>query len=140
MRSISREATLFNPDPAAYLPHSFPFLVLDRLVALEPGVAATALLGITSDCKGFPPILLVEAMAQLGGIAAGQREGEGGTLAAINRAELPPAVNPGDQVTVEARISKGFGHLYLVEGKAVVGGEQVAQATLTLAVGRFGEK
>ena len=135
MRSISREAPLFNPDPAAYLPHRPPFLYLDRLVALEPGVAATAILEITADSPGFPPLLLLEAMAQLGGIAAGQTEGEGGTLAAIERAELPPAVRTGDRVTVEARIVKGFGRLFMVEGKAQVGGEVIARAMLTLAVG-----
>src|SRR6266516_1877985 len=51
-RSISREAPLYNPDPAAYLPHRAPFLHLDRLVALEPGVAATAILEITADSPG----------------------------------------------------------------------------------------
>lgn len=78
-------------------------------------------------------------MAQLGGIAAGQQEGEGGTLAAIQQAELPPAVTAGDQVIIEARIVKGFGRLFMVEGKARVGGDVIAQAMLTLAVGSFGE-
>ncbi|HEY6874507.1 MAG TPA: hydroxymyristoyl-ACP dehydratase [Geobacteraceae bacterium] len=140
MRSIFSEATLFNPDPAAYLPHRHPFLHLDRIVALEPGVAATASLQVTADSPGFPPVLLLEAIAQLGGIAAGQQEGEGGILAAVERAELPPAVRAGDRVTVEARVVKGFGRLFLVEGEAAVGGEVVARATLTLAVGSFGER
>lgn len=137
MRSISSEAPLFSPDPAAYLPHRHPFLHLDRIDALEPGVAATATLQISADSPGFPPLLLLEAIAQLGGIAAGQQEGAGGILAAIERAELPPAVNPGDRVTVVARIVKGFGRLFLVEGKASVDGEVVARGTLTLAVGSF---
>lgn len=134
------EATLFNPDPAAYLPHRAPFLFLDRIIALEPGAAATALLAITSGSRGFPPILLLEAMAQLGGIAAGQTEGEGGILAAIERAELPREVKHGDPVTLEARVVKGFGKLFLVEGKALVDGRVIARAELTLAVGKFGEK
>ena len=135
MRLTSTEATLFNPDPAAYLPHREPFLYIDRITSLEPGVSATALLQITSDCRVFPPILLLEAMAQLGGIAAGQQDGEGGILAALERAELPPVVKPGERVTVEARIIKGFGKLFLVEGKAGVGGVDIAKATLTLAIG-----
>ncbi len=108
-------------------------------MALEPGVAATATLQITADSPGFPPVLLLEAMAQLGGIAAGQQEGEGGTLAAIERAELPPAVRAGERVILEARIVRGYGRLFLVEGKAQVGGEVIARGTLTLAVGSFGE-
>ncbi len=138
MRSMSWEAPLSSSDPAAYLPHRHPFLHLDRIVSLEPGVAAAALLQVTADSPGVPPILLVEAMAQLGGIAAGQRKGEGGMLAAIERAELPPEVNAGGRVMVEVRIVKGFGQLFLVEATASVGGEVIARATLTLAVGKFG--
>ena len=84
MRSILREASLFNPDPAAYLPHRDPFLYIDRITALEPGVSATALLQIASDCRTFPPVLLLEAMAQLGGIAAGQQEGGGASSLPLN--------------------------------------------------------
>jgi len=76
-------------------------------------------------------------MAELGGIAAGQQAGEGGILAAIDRVELPPSLDPGKPVTVEARVVKEFGRLYLVEGKAVVGEEVIAQAMLTLAIGKF---
>jgi 3-hydroxyacyl-[acyl-carrier-protein] dehydratase len=135
MRSISTEAPLFNPDPAAYLPHRAPFLFIDRIITLEPGVSASALVQVTSDCHAFPPLLLVEAMAQLGGIASGQREGEGGILAALERVELPVAIEPGNRVSVEVRIVKAFGTLFLVEGKAVIDDEVIASAILTLAVG-----
>ena len=135
MRLISLEAPLFNPDPAAYLPHRAPFLYIDRIVMLEPGVSAAAHVMITADCPAFPPILLIEAMAQLGGIAAGQQEGEGGILAAFERAELPSKVRAGECVRVEVRIVKGFGKLFLVEGQAVIGGEVAAKAQLTLAIG-----
>jgi 3-hydroxyacyl-[acyl-carrier-protein] dehydratase len=78
-------------------------------------------------------------MAQLAGIAAGQREGEGGVLAAIERGNLPPAVSPGDTVLLTARIVKGFGRLFMVEGEARVDGSVVASAILTLAIGTFRE-
>lgn len=90
---------------------------------------------ITTDRGAYPPILLLEAMAQLGGIAAGQQEGEGGILAAFEGAELPAEVKPGDRVSVEVRIVKGFGKLFLVEGTAGIGATRIAKATLTLAVG-----
>jgi 3-hydroxyacyl-[acyl-carrier-protein] dehydratase len=135
MRSDSGEAILFNPDPAAYLPHRDPFLILDRITALESGVAATALLLATADERPLPPVLLIEAMAQLGGIAAGQQEGEGGILAAFDRAVLPAVVGPGERVTVAVRIVKAFGTLFLVEGTAAVDGTVIARADLTLAVG-----
>jgi 3-hydroxyacyl-[acyl-carrier-protein] dehydratase len=135
MPSDSGEATLFESDPAAYLPHRDPFLFIDRITALESGVAASALLQASADERPMPPILLIEAMAQLGGIAAGQREGEGGILAAFDRAELPAALSPGERVTVAVRIVKAFGTLFLVEGTAVVNGTVIARADLTLAVG-----
>ena len=77
MRSISLEATLFNPDPSSYLPHRAPFLYLDRITAWSRAAPPPALLQLRR-VPGFPPILLLEAMAQLGGIVAGQQEGEGG--------------------------------------------------------------
>jgi 3-hydroxyacyl-[acyl-carrier-protein] dehydratase len=135
MRSVSGEAILFDPDPAAYLPHRAPFLFLDRITALDSGVTATAILQATADARPLPPILLIEAMAQLGGIAAGQREGEGGILAAFDRAELPEVVEPGERVTVTVRIIKAFGRLFLVEGTAKANGSVIARADLTLAVG-----
>lgn len=135
MLSSSREATLFTPDPAAYLPHRNPFLFIDRVLAREPGCAATGMLAVSADTSGFPSILLLEAMAQLAGIAAGQEEGGEGILAAIDRAELPVSVPPGATVLVTARVVKSFGALFLVEGEARIGEEAVARATLTVAVG-----
>lgn len=74
-------------------------------------------------------------MAQLAGIAAGQKEGEGGFLAAIERGQLPASVSPGDTVLIAVRIVKAFGRLFLVEGEARVKDEVVASAALTLAIG-----
>jgi len=71
-------ATLFNPEPAAYLPHRFPFLMLDRVLELKPGVSARARYRTSGSLQVFPQVLLVEAVAQLSGIAAVERQGEGG--------------------------------------------------------------
>ena len=136
MRSSSREAPLFSHDPAAYLPHRHPFLFIDRIIALEPGCAATGIVLVSADTARFSPLLLIEVMAQLGGIAAGQEEGSGGILAAIERADLPHSIPPGATVQVTARILKSFGSLFLVQGEARIGNEPMAMATLTLAVGK----
>ena len=123
-------------DPAAYLPHRRPFLFIDRITALEPGVSASGELMVTAGCQPFPPVLLLEAMAQLGGIAAGQEEGAGGVLAAIDRGELPAAVVAGARLLVSARIVKSFGTLHLVGGEVRTDGTVIASATITLAVAR----
>jgi 3-hydroxyacyl-[acyl-carrier-protein] dehydratase len=81
------------------------------------------------------PVLLVEAMAQLAGVVAIEREGEIGSLAAIDRAEFLAPVAPGDCLCVAVRIVKTFGRLVLCEGEITMAGETVATATLTLGVG-----
>jgi 3-hydroxyacyl-[acyl-carrier-protein] dehydratase len=129
------EVTLFSPDPSDYLPHRAPFLFVDRVLAREPGVSASAVFAVSADTGYFPPLLLVESMAQLGGIAAGQRPGEGGVLAALTKVELPAAVLPGARYSVYSRVVKIFGRLALVEGEVREAGTVVARATLTLGLG-----
>ena len=97
------------------------------------GVAQTA---VTSG-RGFPPVLLVECIAQLAGILTIQDEGEGGFLAAIDRAEFSGAPLPGDLLSVSVRVVKGFGRLFMVEGEVVCDGRPLATARLTLGVGRL---
>jgi 3-hydroxyacyl-[acyl-carrier-protein] dehydratase len=134
MPSICGEAILFDPDPSAHLPHRPPFLFLDRVLKLEPGVAATGEVAVTAGGY-YPPLLLVESMAQLGGIAAGQRKGEGGSLAALGGVELPASIGSGSRFLVDCRVVKNFGRLILVEGEVREDGKLIAKATLTLAIG-----
>ena len=134
MPSISTEAILFNPDPSAYLPHRPPFLFIDKVIHLEAGVAATGEFAVGAGGY-FPTVLLVEAMAQLGGIAAGQRPGEGGVMAALGRAELPATVGPLGCYRVCSRIVRTFGTLIQVEGEVLLDGRRIASASFTLAIG-----
>jgi len=134
MPLISLEAILFDPDPSAYLPHRPPFLFIDRLVTLDSGVAATGEFAV-SAAGYFPPILLVEAMAQLGGIAAGQRQGEGGVLAALERVELPAAVAPHARLLIYSKVLRSFGGLIQIAGEARQDDTVIASAQITLAVG-----
>lgn len=129
------EVLLFNPDPGAYLPHRSPFLVLDRILALEPGVSALARQRVTCGAPVYSPFLLVEAVAQLGGIAAGREEGGEGILAAIDRAEFQETPAPGDTLTISVHIVKSFGPLHLVEGEVSADGRIIATARVTLKVG-----
>ena len=128
------EATLFSPDPCAYLPHRAPFLFIDRVLTRESGVCATGEFTVPVGCGYFPPLLLVESMAQLGGVAAGQRQGEGGVLAALRQIELPESVAPATQFSICSRVVKKFGLLVLIEGEVREGGRMVARATLTIGL------
>jgi 3-hydroxyacyl-[acyl-carrier-protein] dehydratase len=121
-------------DPAVRLPHRNPFLFIDRVTRLEPGISAEALALITS-IPATSPVLLVEAMAQLAGIVAIEKEGEIGSLAAIDLAEFLRPVSPGDSLRIAVRIIKRFGRLVLCQGEITVEGQTVVTATLTLGVG-----
>jgi len=134
--SACGEARLFNPDPAAYLPHRYPFLLLDRVIELEPGVRAVALTTVSAS-RAFPQVLLVESAAQLAGIATIQQDGAGGFLAAIDRAEFGRVPLIGDVLTVTARVLKAFGRLFLVEGEVACGEVTLLKVQLTLGVGRL---
>ena len=136
MQYACEEAGLFNPDPGAYLPHRYPFLLLDRVVELEPGVRAVALTTISAS-RAFPQVLLVESVAQLAGIVTIQQDGEEGFLASINQAEFSRVPLIGDVLTVTARVLKTFGRLFMVEGEVSCGESQLLKVQLTLGVGRL---
>jgi len=130
------EALLFNTDPGAYLPHRYPFLLLDRLLELEPGIRAAALTTV-SAARAFPQVLLVESVAQLAGIATIQLDGEGGFLAAIGQAEFSRIPQIGDVLIVTARVLKSFGRLFMVEGEVSCGEDFLLKVQLTLGVGQL---
>ena len=136
MQSVSAESILLNSDPSAYLPHRYPFLLLDRIVALEQGVRATALKNVPA-LRGFPQLLLIECVAQLAGILTITEEGEGGFLAAIDRAEFAGSPEGGDVLTVSAVVIKTFGRLFMVEGNVSCDGRILLTVQLTLGVGRI---
>jgi 3-hydroxyacyl-[acyl-carrier-protein] dehydratase len=127
--------SLFKQDPAAYLPHRYPFLMLDRVIDHKPGQSAKARYRTSASLRGFPQILLVESVAQLAGIAAVENEGEGGFLATVDQAVFgrPPLL--GETMEVTATIIKSFGRLCMVQGTVEADGEQLLDVRLTLGIG-----
>ena len=131
------------------LPHSFPFRMIDRVLEIEPGKRAIAIKNVSVDepfLNGhfpkdpiLPWVLIVEAMAQTGGIAfhsSGGKEEEGVPfLARIEEFRLKRNVVPGDQMTLEAEVLHLFSNLAKVKVVAKVTGETVAEGTLILAKG-----
>jgi 3-hydroxyacyl-[acyl-carrier-protein] dehydratase len=136
MPSGSAEATLFNPDPAAYLPHRHPFLMLDRIIELEQGSRACAMIGVTAN-SGFPQILMIESVAQLAGIIVARAEDEGGFIASIDHAVFSGPAAVGDLLTVSASVIKSFGRLFMIEGNVSSGSDQLLFVQLTLGVGKL---
>lgn len=137
-----------NPNDAlAALPHGPEFRFVDRLLALEPGVAGTGEFTLRGDeafLRGhfpgdplLPGVLLVEAVAQLAGVV-GQSDLAhpplpGLKLTAIRAAKILGSARPGELVTLHARITGRMGHLLQAQGTATVRGTLVLQCDVTLA-------
>ena len=126
------------------LPHRYPFLLVDRVVEFEPGKRAVGIKSITMNEPQFtghfpnrpimPGVLMIEAMAQLGGIICLSppinNDGPGRLFffAGINGVRWKSPVTPGDQLVMEMRLEEfndrlGFAKM---SGKAYVGGKVCA--------------
>ncbi len=84
-----------------------------------------------------PAIILIEMLAQTGGIAAAAGEGDAGTrqlrVAAVGPIRFPAAAGPGATLEVTARVTGRFGRLCKIEGEVTADGVLVASGSLTLA-------
>jgi len=130
------------------LPHVYPFHMIDRILEIEPGKKAIALKNVSvgefqssghlSGEPVMPGILILEALAQTGGLAFhSQDETEGGVpfLARIEEFRLKGKVIPGDRLILEAEVLRVFSNLAILRVLARVGDEPVAEGTLILAKG-----
>jgi 3-hydroxyacyl-[acyl-carrier-protein] dehydratase len=130
------------------LPHCFPFRMVDRILEIDPGKRAIALKNVSIDEPYFlghfsnepimPGVLILEALAQTGGLAfqsSFEREEGMPFLARIDEFRLKRKVIPGDQIILEAEIIHVFSHLAKVKVLARVGGETIAEGMLVLAKG-----
>ena len=131
------------------LPHAYPFRMIDRILEIEPGKKAIALKNVSVDelqSSGhfsrepvMPGIIILEALAQTGGLAFhSQDETEGGAIPFLARVEefrLKGKVIPGDRLILEAEVLRVFSNLAIVRVLARVGDEPVAEGTLILAKG-----
>jgi 3-hydroxyacyl-[acyl-carrier-protein] dehydratase len=131
------------------LPHAFPFRVIDRILDIEKGKRAIALKNVSMDEPYFlghfpkepilPGVLILEAMAQTGGLAfeSSFEKGEEGVpvLASVEEFRLKKRVIPGDQLIIEAEVLRIFSNLAKVKVLAKVEEETVAEGTFVLAKG-----
>jgi 3-hydroxyacyl-[acyl-carrier-protein] dehydratase len=128
------------------LPHAFPFRMIDRILEIEPGKRAVALKNVSIDEPYFsghflkepimPSILILEALAQTGGIAfhSSFEEEEGVPfLARIDEFRLKGKVVPGESMILEAEIEHIFSNLAKVRVRAKVKEEIVAEGMVVLA-------
>ena len=130
------------------LPHRHPFLLIDTVDELEPGVRVVAKKNVTFDEPYFaghfpgnpvmPGVLIVEALAQTGAVAIlSQREWKGKTayFAGIDKAKFKKKVLPGDTLILETEIIKVKGPIGVGKAVARVDGKLACSAELTFAIG-----
>ena len=130
------------------IPHRHPFLLIDRVEELEPGVKAIGYKSITYNEPYFlghfpeepvmPGVLQIEALAQTGAVAIlSKKENKGKTayFGGINQARFKRKVVPGDTLKLDCQIVKQKGSVGVGRAVATVDGEIVVSAELTFVVG-----
>jgi 3-hydroxyacyl-[acyl-carrier-protein] dehydratase len=136
--------TLEILDIMKLLPHRYPFLLVDRIVDLEPGKKAVGIKNVTINEPFFqghypghpimPGVLIIEAMAQVGGavaaLTAGDKDDQVPYFTGINKARFRRPVGPGDVLQLRLELLSSRRGLYVFEGKAYVEGNLVAEAEL----------
>ena len=133
-----------------HLPHRYPFLLIDRILALEPKKSVVALKNVTINEPFFqghfpeipvmPGVLILEAMGQAGGVLAyvsllQELQGRLIYFAGIDKAKFRKPVVPGDQLILEAKLINIRSKAVRMTGIAKVDGEKVAEAELMAVIG-----
>ena len=128
------------------LPHRYPFLLVDRIADLQPGVSARGVKNVTINEPFFqghfpgqpimPGVLIIEAMAQVAGVMAFRSgmEGKSVYFMSIDNAKFRRPVVPGDQVMLDIKVLKQRGNVWKFSGAATVEGTLVAEAEFTAMV------
>ena len=131
------------PDIIRRLPHRYPFLLVDRVIALADGERLVAIKNVTANEPFFdghfpgrpimPGVLICEALVQAGGLLArcssdGLPAGKGVVLAGLEHVRFRRRVIPGDQLRLEVELVHKRRPLWKMKGRALVDGNVAAEA------------
>lgn len=135
-----------------YMPHRYPFLLIDRVLAYEPGKSILALKNVTCNEDYFnghfperpimPGVLMIEALAQAAGLLIyyttnikADAKTNWHFLAGVDKAKFKRVVDPGDQLKLHVEVAKRKSFLWVFNAKAVVDDEVACSVELKLAKG-----
>ena len=130
------------------IPHRYPFLLIDTIEELQPGVRVLGKKCVSMNEPYFqghfpgnpvmPGVLIIEALAQVGAVAILSRpewKGRTAYFAGIDKAKFRQKVLPGDVLMLEMEIIKVKGPVGVGKATATVNGKVAATAELTFAIG-----
>jgi 3-hydroxyacyl-[acyl-carrier-protein] dehydratase len=136
-------------DIMRIIPHRYPFLLIDRVVELEPGKRVVAMKSVTANEPQFtghfpgrpimPGVLMVEALAQAGAVAVlslPEYRGKLALFAGIDECRFRRTVLPGDTLRLEVTLEKLRGVFGRGRGVASVDGEVAVEATISFVIPR----
>ena len=129
------------------LPHRYPFLLVDKVTELEPGKRAVGLKNVTINEHFFaghfpshpimPGVLILEMLAQIGGImllTTDEQQGKLAYLAGVEKARFRKPVLPGDTLIAEVTMLRSRGNVGWVKAEARVDEKLVCEAELSFAL------
>ncbi len=128
------------------LPHRYPFLLVDRIIEIEPMVKAVGIKNVTANEHFFqghfpgnpimPGVLIIEAIAQVSGILAFQSGAQGDSVyfMSIEKAKFRKPVVPGDQLWLEVSVLKQRNKVWKFSGQALVDDKVVAESEFAAMV------
>lgn len=132
-----------------YLPHRYPFLLIDRVINYVPGQSLTAIKNVSYNEPYFvghfpvqpvmPGVLILEALAQATGILAFRttdsqpKDGSLYYLVGIDKARFKKPVEPGDQMVLEVKLERNMRNIWFFSAEARVDGDIAASADIMCA-------
>jgi beta-hydroxyacyl-ACP dehydratase FabZ len=141
-------AVMEQAEIQALLPHRYPFLLVDRVLELDPDRRIVGIKNVTINEPFFqghfpgrpvmPGVLILEAMAQVGGLLAFKSMGESARpvvyLTGVDGAKFRRPVVPGDRLRCEIDVLRKRAPFWKMQGKAFVESELVCEAEVTAMV------
>ncbi len=135
-------------DILKFLPHRYPFLLVDRVIDIQPGKSIVAVKNVTCnesffeghfpEIKIMPGVLIIEAVAQAGGILLYHSIPDPMkklvVLSKIQNARFRKIVTPGDQLRLEAEFVKLRARVCHIKGRAFVGEDVVAEGEVVASI------